>query len=126
MVHDFPKDFSEPVLALISLGEKAARTVKWPDYTELGITSEHIPELIRILQEIEQFWPLGDMESPEVSAPVHAWRALGQLNAVEAIPALIELVVQNEELENNWLMEEIPEVMGCSVRFVYLRLENIC
>ena len=74
MVHDFPKDFSEPILALISLGEKAARTVKWPDYTELGITSEHIPELIRILEKVEAFWPKEETNAPEVYAPIHAWR----------------------------------------------------
>jgi hypothetical protein len=113
MTYNFPKDFSSPVLELIELGEKKTRGVgSWLDYQNQGITSEHIPELIRIIQEIEQFWPLGDRESPEVSAPIHAWRALGQLKATEAIPALIELVVQNEELESDWIMEEIPKVMG--------------
>jgi hypothetical protein len=113
MVHDFPKDFSEPVLALISLGEKAARTTKWPDYTELGITSEHIPELIRILEEIEEFWPDEDVGNvAEVYAPIHAWRALGQLKAEQAIPHLFEVVIWNEEENADWIMEDIPEVMG--------------
>ena len=113
MNHTFPTDFSPPVQKLILLGEESTLGAGlWLDYQDQGITTEHIPELIRILQEIEQFWPLGDMESPEVAAPVHAWRALGQLKAVEAIPALIELVVQNEALDSDWIMEEIPEVMG--------------
>jgi hypothetical protein len=113
MNHTFPTDFSPPVKELITMGEKNTRgTGPWLDYQDQGITPEHIPELIRILQEIELFWPLGDTESPEVSAPIHAWRALGQLKATQAIPALIELVVQNEELESDWLMEEIPKVMG--------------
>ena len=113
MVHDFPKDFSEPVLALISLGEKAARTTKWPDYMELGLTIEHVPELIRILEEIEEFWPDEDVGNvAEVYAPIHAWRALGQLKAEQAIPHLIDLIIWNEEGDMDWIMEEIPDVMG--------------
>jgi hypothetical protein len=100
------------VLALISKGEKAARTSKWLDYTELGLTVEHIPELIRILDEIEDFWPEGETDAPEVYAPIHAWRALGQLKAEQAIPALIDLIIWNEEGEMDWVMEEIPSVMG--------------
>jgi hypothetical protein len=113
MTHSFPSDYSPPVKKLIALGEKKARWIgPWFDYQELGITDEHIPELIQIIQEINLFWPLGDTESDEVSAPIHAWRALGQLQAQEAIPALVELVIQNEELESDWIMEEIPKVMG--------------
>jgi hypothetical protein len=77
----------------------------------LGITSEHVPELIRILEEIEIYW--GEAEdNDEVWAPNHAWRALGQLRASEAIDALIELLDLNEELESDWLMEEVPEALG--------------
>jgi hypothetical protein len=112
MTSEFPKDFSAPVLALIALGEKAAGGMQWPDYTELGITSEHIPELIRIHNSVEEFWPEGETDAPEVYAPIHAWRALGQLQAEQAIPDLIELIVWNEEGEVHWVMEEVPEVMG--------------
>jgi hypothetical protein len=106
-------NYSLPVQQLITMGEKNTRSLEpWDDYQDIGITSEHIPELIRILQEIQQFWPEGDNESAEVSAPIHAWRALGQLRAAEAVPALIDLVVENEELESDWIMEEIPEVMA--------------
>lgn len=113
MTVDFPKDFSEPVLALISLGEKAARTTKWPDYTELGLTAEHVPELIRIIDEIEEFWPDENVKNAAESyAPIHAWRALGQLKADQAIPNLIELVIWSEDEDGDWIMEDIPEVMG--------------
>ena len=113
MTRTFPADYSLPVKKLIALGAKNAQGIgPWFDYQELGITGEHIPELIRIIQEINLFWPLGDTESDEVSAPIHAWRALGQLQAQEAITALVELVIQNEELESDWIMEEIPKVMG--------------
>jgi hypothetical protein len=113
MSHNFPKDFSEPVLALVSLGEKAARNSQWPDYTELGITSDHIPELIRIIEQIGEFWPDVDVgNAAESYAPIHAWRALGQLKAEQALSHLTELVIWNEDEEADWIMEDIPVVMG--------------
>ena len=113
MTHRFPIDFSPPVKKLISLGEKGIQgTGPWLNYSDHGITTEYIPELIRIIQEIDSFWFEGNAESDETSAPIHAWRALGQLQSQEAIPALITLIVQNEELKSDWIMEEIPKVMG--------------
>lgn len=86
MPYLFPKDFSEPILALRSLGEKSNRDSTWPNYLELGITSDQIPELFRILARIEEFWPDAEVENaPESYAPIHAWRALGKLRAEQAI-----------------------------------------
>jgi hypothetical protein len=79
---------------------------------DLGITSEHIPELLRILDNIEAFWPAEESKAPEVYAPIHAWRALGQLKAEQAIPSLMRLIEWNEEENADWIMEEAPEVMG--------------
>ncbi|KAA0266333.1 MAG: PBS lyase [Chloroflexi bacterium] len=113
MAYTFPKDFSAPVLALVSLGEKSARVSEWHNYLELGITDEHTPELIRILDDIESFWPDEDVSNaPESYAPIHAWRALGQLKAEQAIPSLVRLIVWNEDENADWLMEDIPEVLG--------------
>ena len=113
MTYSFPKDFSEPILALVLLGEKSAHDTEWPDYLELGITPEHTSELIRILDEIETFWPDVNVENaPESYAPIHAWRALGQLKAVQAIPSLVRLIVWNEDENADWIMEDIPEVLG--------------
>jgi len=109
---EFPiSGYSPAVSQLIQMGEEKARG-PWPDYLELGISAEHIPELLHILADIEAFWPEGDTESVEVSAPIHAWRALGQLRAQEAVNHLIELIIKNEELNVDWVMEEIPEVLG--------------
>ena len=108
----FPTDFSPPVATLIALGDSATRGYTWPDYASFGITVEHIPELIRILQEINLFWPEELIETNELSAPIHAWRALGQLQAQAAIQPLMALIEQNEEFESDWVMEEIPTVMA--------------
>lgn len=113
MTYTFPKDFSAPVLALTTLGEKAARNNIWPNYTKLGIASEHIPELIHIIERVGEFWPDESTNNePEVYAPIHAWRVLAQFKVEQAIPALFDLVLWNEENNVDWIMEEIPEVMG--------------
>ena len=116
MTYIFPKDFSEPVLALCELGEAPARQREWIDYPKtLGLTNEHIPELIRIVEDIEIFMPeyedIGD-DVPEVFSSIHAWRALGQLRAEEAIPTFIDLAIRNQELDIDWIFGGIPKALG--------------
>jgi hypothetical protein len=90
-------------------------TFEWkqgnPDYVkQFGLG----PEDIAVLLEIAKGWtdnerrPEGDV----LYAPVHAWRALGQLRAVEAIEPL--LAVQNalDERGDDWYLEEFHDVWG--------------
>jgi hypothetical protein len=95
--------YTDPVAKLLSYGD--CRYFKtWPDYLELGFTREHIPELIRMATDEELNW--AESDSLEVWAPVHAWRALGQLQAEEAIEPLMRLF---HELEHSdWTGEELP------------------
>jgi hypothetical protein len=53
-----------------------------------------------------------DSESPEVWAPMHAWRALGQLRAAEALPALFDLLYRIDEYDDDWIGSEFPEVFA--------------
>lgn len=93
---------------------------KWPDYvSEFGFTTDHIPDLLRLMQddllltldlEAEDI-DLGEARDPKIAiyAPFHAWRALGQLKAVE----LLEVVgpfINTYELD--WVWEEIPDVIA--------------
>jgi hypothetical protein len=43
---------------------------EWPDYLQLGLASEHVPELIRMA--IDEDLHFADTNSLEVWAPVHA------------------------------------------------------
>ena len=72
----------------------------------LGLTSEHIPALIRMATDEELNWANAD--SLEVWAPVHAWRALGQLHAEEAIEPLMRLFHEHDD--SDWVGEELPIV----------------
>src|SRR5207248_1466915 len=71
-------------------------------------TREHVPELIRMATDPELNQK--DAGSVEVWAPIHAWRALGQLRAAEAAEPLT--VLFHEQEEDDWVTEELPEVFG--------------
>ncbi len=47
----------------------------------------------------------GDSDSPEVWSPVHAWRALGQLKAVQAVEPLLGLLNNRDD---DWIHSDFP------------------
>jgi len=101
--------YQPPVEGLLTYGEsERIAPDDWPDYRELGIGQAQIPELIEMATD-EQLH-LAAAESPEVWAPLHAWRALGQLRAVEAVEPLLELFDRLED--DDWVHEELPVVFG--------------
>jgi hypothetical protein len=101
--------YTDPVNKLLTIGE-VNRSVGWLDYGELGLAKGHIPELIRMLTDEELNTAASD--SREVWAPLHAWRALGQLHAVEAIEPLIQQLYRIDEEDDDWVGEEFPEVFA--------------
>ncbi len=82
----------------------------WPDYpATYGLGPEHVPDLLRLAEAIT-FWALEDEDDPAGWGPLHAWRALGQLRAEEAVKPLRALL---EPLrDNDWFQEEVTEVFG--------------
>lgn len=102
-------NYTPPVDQLLTYGEaKGSSPTDWPNYLELGIGLEHVPNLIRMIsdEELNQ----GDPETLEVWAPLHAWRTLGQLRAETAIEPLIKLQETSEDAD--WVLTEIPYVLG--------------
>jgi hypothetical protein len=95
----------------------------WPNYVqELGLTVDHVPALIQMAQD-EQLWAFfeedydredesleADIDPEEALwAPIHAWRSLGQLQAIEAIQPLAQVLQQHDV---DWCWEELPQVFG--------------
>jgi hypothetical protein len=78
----------------------------------LGIRAEHIPELIRIIRNFQSIWYQDEYSDDLAFTPLHAWRALGQLQAQEAIDPLIFLLHENEEANIDWVGDEIPQVLS--------------
>jgi hypothetical protein len=84
------------------------------DYpAELGLTGEHVPQLIAIAQSWtdEEAWS-DDEQDVARWAPVHAWRTLGQLRAAQAVAPLVEMLNVLEAGGDDWSLEEFPYVFG--------------
>ncbi len=106
-------DYPEPVAKLLTLGETDIHDED--DYLRMGFTRADIPELIRLVEDSEIRslpWGENDEVPPEVYAQVHAWRTLGQLEAVEAIPSFIGLLHWIDDDGDDFVGEEIPVMLG--------------
>lgn len=99
--------YSDPVSRLLSLDEPKRN--QWLNYIEtFGFSAEHIPELVRMASDPDL--QMADQNSPEVWAPLHAWRTLGQLRAEQAVPELLSIL---EKLpDDDWAHDDIPVVCG--------------
>ncbi len=103
-------DYADPVARLIDYGGLDIRrnNEPWPNYLELGFSGEHVPELIRMATDSDL--NNADQDSLEVWAPLHAWRTLGQLRAVEAAKPLVGLFERLHD--DDWLPTEFPKVFS--------------
>jgi hypothetical protein len=96
-----------PVAKLLSLGAPPEFSPRL-DYLALGLTEEHVPELIRILQDEDL--NQADSESDEVWAPLHALRALGALHAVAAVDPLVAMLPRVDDYGEAWILDEFPHI----------------
>ena len=105
-------DYTPPVSQLFTYEKPSENFDDWSGYLNLGVTSEHIPELIQLLGD--QFLYSEEAEDQDWNAPIHAWRILGQLKAEAAIEPLIDVIRQWGDDLNwaEWMIEEIPRVFG--------------
>lgn len=105
-----PSAYQEPVARLLALG-RPVRGEASPDYAQLGLTAEYVPELLRLAQDQELLD--ADSEGPEVWGPTHAWLALGQLRAEAAIGPLLGLLdrADTDDTDDS-LLEDIPTALA--------------
>ena len=105
-----PYDYIDPVAKLLTYGAHDIKHMgdRWPDYLELGLTGEHVADLIRMATDPDLNG--ADQNDLKVWAPLHAWRTLGQLGADEAAEPLANLF--NELESDDWLSGELPKVFS--------------
>jgi hypothetical protein len=102
--------YAPPLDQFFNYGDCNKLPQEWANYVEeLGLTEAHIPELIRLAIDKELHW--GYADDPATWAPIHAIRALGQLQAEAAIDPLLKLLSDVPE-EDDWTHETIPKVLG--------------
>jgi hypothetical protein len=104
-------DYTDPVRPLLTLGKDSAfRPDKWPDYPKrFGLEEEHIGALLRMASDPALLD--GDADPVEAWAPVHAWRALGQLRAEAAVAPLLDLLKMALE-DDDAAASDLPVVFG--------------
>jgi hypothetical protein len=100
--------YPQPLDLLLTLGEPDGI---WPNYPiEYGLSAEHIPDLIRMATDNFR-WDEEDDDNPRVYANIHAWRALGQLGAVEAVPHLVKLFNWVDKYDDDWAADDLPDAV---------------
>lgn len=99
------------VQILANLGD-AWKEPEWLDYLSLGLDSSHIPLLINIVEDRARLWNEAAGSSDSIWMPVHAWRALAQLQASMAVPALLDLLHEIDEEGNEIIQEDLPDVLA--------------
>ena len=100
--------FLPPVDQLLRLGEPDVEDANISSYGALGLSLSDEDEIIRLLKhaQVETF------DCPEwmasIWAPLHAWRALGELKSIKAISPLLNLVAELHEDLDDWVYTDLP------------------
>lgn len=108
--------FSPAVERLFTLGRPGADDSRWRSGASRyaaahGLTADHVGELIALAQTWADAF---DQEWDEIAgyAPIHAWRALGELRAVEAVEPLLATMPTLDLQGDDWFLEDFPHVFG--------------
>src|SRR6266851_2878557 len=101
--------YTAPVDKLLTYGKpEPLDSEDWPDYLEIGLGPEHIPELLRMAADNALL--KGNEESSEAWGPVYAVRALGQLRSETVVNPLLSLF--DDDVRDDWLSDELPMALG--------------
>ncbi|ABK45273.1 SEC-C motif domain protein [Magnetococcus marinus MC-1] len=104
--------YTSPVDILLSLGEchyppwSDRNPSKWINYSKHGLSQEHISELTRLATD--EGILSSDLDDATSWAPIHAWRALGQLKAVVSVNTLFENFLVWQDFD--WIVNEASDV----------------
>jgi hypothetical protein len=104
-------DYQPPISKLLELGERPLRRNKPHDYRAMGIADEHLAELSRMSVDTA-FLEEGCPEAARW-APIHAARAMIQLESAAAIEPLVKLLNYPVDADFDdtceWFFEDVPD-----------------
>lgn len=86
----------------------------WPDYVkECGLNVSHVPDIIYLVKKSYQH-KNDSLKNRFDWACIHGWRALGQLEANEAVSAIVEMLEIDRPYQDSddWAFNEIPVVLN--------------
>lgn len=95
-----------PVDQLLRLGDPGPREMTAARVVDLGLTQEHVPDLIRMVRDRAPNTARSD--SDEVWAPIHALEALKYFNVSSLVAELIPLF----DVDSDWFSDTLPDVLG--------------
>ena len=118
-----------PIEERLSAAESPGRLLNWyekPGYyvSTCRVSKDDIPGLIKIVRKWSDPYWLDDDEFGEDDSdinedssdsellPVTAWRALADLEASESVDALIEMLRELDDADDDWALDELPHVFG--------------
>lgn len=99
-------------LLKIGLPQEAVGPDTWIDYQkEYGLNQADIDELIRLATDKDLYYQETEEDYPDEAmwAGVHAWRALGQLRAVQAAEPLLNALKWGDD---DYLLNDFPKIFG--------------
>lgn len=99
--------YRAPVDRLLTLGviPPGVGSDSWMDYSDLGFSNDTIPDLIRMATDPSLH--ILTHPDPALYAPVHAWRVLAQMRAVEAAEPILSIL---DIEEDDWALEELSDI----------------
>lgn len=104
-------NYDPPFNQLLTIGDIGDSKEEINYIEQFGLQAEHIPDLLRMMNDEELNHE--DSDTDEVWAPLHAWRALGQLDVATALDAMLKRLLIRQ-LDDDWLHEDTRELIGRS------------
>jgi hypothetical protein len=108
-------DYDTVARTLAAFGEPPDQEpAAWPRYVQAtGVGAADVPVLLELMAAWADpdHFEGRDRDDVGVFAPVHAWRTLAQLGAQELIPAALDLLEPLLDLEDDWLAEDLPDLV---------------
>ena len=101
-------DYQLPVSRLLTLGDPFGLQGE-TNFAALGLSQRDIPEIMRLATDARLLD--NDTATADVWGPIHAWRALGQLHAAEAVEPLLGLLHRIDDNDDDWVSEELLDVI---------------